>query len=126
VSASAGGAAGVIVGVTLLGSGVLKQASRQWPAQAVSLGVGAFVARLVPIVEIVLGSMMVVGVARSVAAWAAVALLVAFTSFLVRRLRQGVHVPCACFGALSARPVGPWSVARNVALIAAAVVAAVA
>ena len=116
----------MVVGVTLLGSGVLKQASRQWPAQAASLGVGALAARLVPLVEIVLGSMLVVGVARAVAAWAAVALLVAFTGFLVRRLRQGVRVPCACFGTLSARPVGPWSVVRNVALIAVAVVAAVA
>lgn len=122
---SVGAWAGVVVGATLLVSGVLKQSSRQWPAQAASLGVSRSLARVVPPIEIALGALLVAGVARAWTGWAAVVLLAAFTAFLVRRLRQGVRVPCACFGALSNRPVGPWSVVRNVVLIAAAVLASV-
>ena len=40
------------------------------------------------------------------------------------RLAEGRRPPCACFGALSRRPVGPGSVVRNVVLIALALLAA--
>ena len=57
---------------------------------------------------------------------AAAALLGAFTVLLVVRLAQGRRPPCACFGAWSTRPVGFGSVARNVVLIALALLAATA
>ena len=49
--------------------------------------------------------------------------LVAFTALIVRRLAQGQHPPCACFGAWSAKPLGWSHVARNVVLMVIAVVA---
>ena len=56
------------------------------------------------------------------AGWAAIALLVGFTVFLVLALLRGVEAPCACFGSMSSRPVTWWSVVRNVLLVALAVV----
>jgi hypothetical protein len=116
--------AGAAVGVTLLVSGAAKLFSPMWPAQAKALGVARPVARVVPPLEIALGALAAAGVARPWTAGAVVALLGAFTTFLVVHLRRGDRVPCACFGAWSARPVGPWSVVRNVVLIALAVAAA--
>jgi hypothetical protein len=45
---------------------------------------------------------------------------------LAVRLKEGRRPPCACFGPWSARPIGPGSIARNVALIALALLAALA
>jgi hypothetical protein len=45
---------------------------------------------------------------------------------LVRLLLDGRHPPCNCFGSLSRRPIGWTSIARNVVLLALAVVAALA
>lgn len=118
-------AAGAVVGLVLLISGASKLVSPGWPLQAADLGVPTWVARLVPPVELVLGALLVVGVAQPWAPWLAVVLLVAFTTLLVLRLAQGRRPPCACFGRLSQRPIGWWSVARNVVLVALAVVAAV-
>jgi hypothetical protein len=41
-------------------------------------------------------------------------------------LLDGRHPPCACFGALSRRPIGWGSVVRNLVLLALAVTAALA
>jgi hypothetical protein len=56
-------------------------------------------------------------------ALAAAALLMVFTAVLVMRLLEGRRVPCACFGARSAKPIGIGSVIRNLVLIALALVA---
>lgn len=57
------------------------------------------------------------------AAWVTLGLLVAFTGFVAVRLAQGRRVPCPCFGASRAEPIGGRTLARNLALIAVAVVA---
>lgn len=57
------------------------------------------------------------------AAWVTLALLAAFTAFVVLRLAQGRRAPCPCFGARRAEPIGGRTLARNLALIAVAVVA---
>jgi hypothetical protein len=57
-------------------------------------------------------------------AWAAAAVLVAFTALLVGKLAQGERPPCACFGSFTAAPIGPSNVVRNLVLIALAVAAA--
>lgn len=51
---------------------------------------------------------------------AALALLVAFTAYIVVVLTQPAdeRPRCACFGALSKAPVGQLSLVRNVALVA--------
>jgi hypothetical protein len=52
-------------------------------------------------------------------------LLLAFTVVLVVRLVQGRRPPCACFGALSAKPIGWGNVVRNGVLIVVAAVVAI-
>jgi uncharacterized membrane protein YphA (DoxX/SURF4 family) len=77
----------------------------------------------VPCVEIVVGAALVVQVARRPAALVALAILLAFTTLLAIRLSEGKRPPCACFGAWSAKPLGPGHLARNAALIAVAGIA---
>ena len=89
------------------------------------MGAPAVVVPVLPWFEIVLGAVLVVQVARVPAAAVAAVVLVAFTALIVRRLAQGEHPPCACFGAWSATPLGWSHVVRNVALISLAVVAMV-
>ena len=74
-------------------------------------------------VELVTGALLVAQAARPVPALVALALMLAFTVLIVRRLAAGEHPPCACFGAWSARPLGWWHVARNLALIGLSVLA---
>ena len=78
---------------------------------------------VLPWVEIVLGAILVMQLAPMVAAGAALLLLAAFTALIVRRLLQGRHPPCACFGSWSARPLGAGHVARNVAFMVLGVLA---
>lgn len=117
--------ASVVVAAVLLVAGVLKLAGpATWRRESAGMGVPWRVAQTVPLVEIVLGALLLVQVARHPLAWCAVALFVAFTVLLVVRLAQGRRPPCACFGSLSARPIGPGHLARNAVFIAAAVLAA--
>jgi uncharacterized membrane protein YphA (DoxX/SURF4 family) len=116
---------GAAVGIALGTAGVLKLFSPQWLTQASMLGVAPALARAVPWVEVGLGACLVADLARQPVALLAIALLASFTSLLAWRLAHGVRPPCACFGRLSTRPVGPATLARNAFLIALAVVAAV-
>ena len=117
---------GAVVGVALGFAGVLKLFSPQWLLQAAMLGVSPAVARVVPWVEVGLGACLVADLGRHLVALLAIALLAAFTAVLAWRLAQGVRPPCACFGRLSTRPVGPATLARNGILITLAIVAAAA
>lgn len=123
--------AAVLVGAVFLVSAVTKLARpAQWRAQATELVLGsASPARTldaVPVVEAVLGALLVVQWHRTLAALLAAGVLGVFTALLVVRLLQGRRPPCACFGSLSTKPIGWPSVARNLALIALALVAALA
>jgi uncharacterized membrane protein YphA (DoxX/SURF4 family) len=119
--------AGVVLGAVLLLSGAAKLAAGpRWAAQAAALGSPAIAVPVLPWLEVGLGALLVTGVWRPVVAVVAAALLGAFTVLLVLRLAQGRRPPCACFGAWSTRPVGFGSVARNVVLIALALLAATA
>ena len=117
--------AGVVLGAVLLLSGAAKLAAGpRWAAQAAALGSPAVAVPVLPWLEIGLGALLVTGVWRPVVALAAAALLTVFTALLVVRLVQGRRPPCACFGAWSTRPIGVGAVARNVVLIALALLAA--
>jgi uncharacterized membrane protein YphA (DoxX/SURF4 family) len=121
-----GAVAAVVVAVVFLLAAITKLARpAEWKAQAADLGVPSALASVVPFVEVVLGALLLVQWHRHVMAWCAVAVLALFTALLVVRLAQGRRSPCACFGSLSAKPIGPHSVARNAVFIAVAVVAAV-
>ena len=117
--------AALLLGLVFVLSSVTKLArSAQWRTQSSGLGVPWPVAAPVPYAEAVLGGLLVAQVQRHAVAWCALVVLSAFTALLVVRLGQGRRPPCACFGALSVRPIGPSTVARNAAFMAVAVAAA--
>jgi uncharacterized membrane protein YphA (DoxX/SURF4 family) len=116
--------AGAALGVVLVVAGVSKRADRAWPLKASAFGVPRWAARVLPFVEIALGAVLITGLDRAFAAWLAAFLLIGFTVMLVFRFAQGRRPPCACFGTRSTKPIGPWSVLRNLLLIALAVIAA--
>jgi hypothetical protein len=119
--------ASVAVGLVLLVAGASKIASRdRWPAEAEAMAAPKWVVPVVPWIEIVLGAAMTATVRRDITAWPAAALFVVFTGLIVANLARGRRPVCACFGALSARPLGWSHVARNAILIGLAVVAGVA
>ena len=78
---------------------------------------------VLPWLEIVLGAVLVVQLAPVVAAVTALVVLVAFTALIVRRLSEGEHPPCACFGTWSTKPLGRGHVARNIGFMALGVLA---
>jgi uncharacterized membrane protein YphA (DoxX/SURF4 family) len=117
--------ASIVVGAALVLAGVSKLAAGDtWPSQARGLGAPDRLIPLLPWLEIVVGALLIAQVARPAMATIAIALLLAFTALLVVNLRQGRRPPCACFGAWSAKPIGAGHIARNLALIALAVIAA--
>jgi len=111
----------VLLGAVFLVSGVTKIAARQqWRAQAADLGVPGLVVGGLPFAELGIGALLVAQIARRPVAMVAGVVLLAFTMLLVVRLSQGRRPPCACFGALSSKPISWTSVIRNVAFIALA------
>jgi uncharacterized membrane protein YphA (DoxX/SURF4 family) len=117
--------AAVILGAAFVVAGASKLAARDtWPAQAEALGAPAWTVPLVPWFELGVGALLAVQIARSIMALVAIALLTVFTVMIAVKLRQGQRPPCACFGAWSAKPIGAGHIARNLALIAVGVVAA--
>lgn len=115
-----------VAGVFLVSGASKIAAPAPWRASLTALGLPAWLAVPVPAVELVVGALLLVQWQRSAVAWVAVAVLGAFTVLLVRRLAQGQRPPCACFGSLSAKPIGAGHVARNAVFVAAALVAALA
>jgi hypothetical protein len=97
-----------------------------WPEQARGLGAPPVVVPVLPWVEIVLGAVLVMQLAPVAAAALALVVLFAFTVLIARRLSQGRHPPCACFGAWSAKPLGVGHVLRNVGFMVLAVAALIA
>lgn len=87
----------------------------------------AATARLLALGELGIGFWLVSGVALQEAALLAGAVLVVFTGMLwVLRSLSGTNtVSCGCFGESSADQGVSWGIARNVLLVAAAVVVAV-
>jgi uncharacterized membrane protein YphA (DoxX/SURF4 family) len=116
----------VLLGAVFVVSGVLKLSSpAQWRTQSAGLGVPGVVAGPLPIIELVVGALLIAQLARRAAAIAAGVLLLSFTVLLVVRLLQGRRPPCACFGALSTKAISWWDVARNAVLIVVAAVVAI-
>ena len=106
----------IALGVVFVVAGASKVASGPaWPRQAAQLGARPALARAVPWFELIVGALVVVGIARPWPAIVAFAALLLFTGVLVRALRRGQRPPCACFGAWSASPLAWHHVARNAA-----------
>lgn len=122
---TAGVIAAVLVAGVLLLAGVSKVAQpAMWRAQAVGFGVPQLLATVTPFVEMGLGALLLVQMQRHVVAWLAVVVFAVFTALLVLRLAQGKRPPCACFGSLSSKPIGPGHLLRNAVFIGLAVLAA--
>ena len=117
--------ASLLLGAVFVVSGITKIAAmQQWRAQAADLGVSGFMVGGLPFAELGIGALLVAQIARRPVAIVAGVVLVAFTTFVVVRLSQGRRPPCACFGALSSKPISWIAVARNAAFIALAVLIA--
>ncbi len=111
--------ASVVLGVAFLLAGGSKLAAGDaWPAQAAGLGAPSIAVPTLPWIELVIGAALVFRLLPPVPAIAALALLVAFTVLIGVRLAEGERPPCACFGAWSAKPIGPSHLVRNGGLIA--------
>lgn len=120
--AGVGLVASILLGFVFLVSGASKiAAGPAWPEQARGLGAPSFVVPVLPWFEIVLGALLVMQVVPALAAVTALVVLVLFTALIARRLAQGQHPPCACFGTLSTKPLGRGHVIRNVGFMALAV-----
>jgi uncharacterized membrane protein YphA (DoxX/SURF4 family) len=80
----------------------------------------AFFARFVPVAEFsIVVLLLIVPPAGAIAALVTLAF---FTTFLIGRLRAGVRVPCACFGAAKTRPISSTDIVRNIGLMILAAV----
>ena len=122
--AAVGLVASFLLGFVFLVSGASKiAAGPAWPEQARGLGAPPFVVPVLPWFEIVLGAVLVMQVVPVLAAVTALVVLVLFTALIARRLAQGQHPPCACFGTLSTKPLGRGHVIRNVGFMVLAVAA---
>jgi uncharacterized membrane protein YphA (DoxX/SURF4 family) len=116
--------ASVLLGVAFVVAGASKLAARQaWTTQAVGLGAPFFLAPYVPWVELTVGALLIAQVAEPVPVLVAIALLLLFSALIAKRLSEGRHPPCACFGAWSAKPIGPEHLMRNGLLLVLAVLA---
>jgi len=73
-----------------------------------------------PLVELAIALALIPGRSAWAASLAAVALLIVFIAGLGINLIQGRKPDCHCFGQLHSEPIGPGTIARNVALLAVA------
>lgn len=118
VRAAAAVVAAVVVGLALVVAGGAKLAAGpSWPVQARELGAPPVVVPVLPWIELAVGAVLVTQFARRPAAVVALLLLGSFTALIARRLAEGKHPPCACFGAWSARPLGAGHLLRNAVLL---------
>lgn len=122
----AGVLARAVVGGVLLASGALKLRAPSWPAAAAAFGTPRALVPALPWAELVTGACLVAQLGVPWTPLVALVMLAAFTAAVAVRLRRGERPPCGCFGAASAEPVGPATLARNAALGALALLGAVA
>ncbi|MGK2957911.1 MAG: MauE/DoxX family redox-associated membrane protein [Acidimicrobiales bacterium] len=116
---SLGDASAVLLGVFFATSAIAKwrdPVSTEASFQAFGLSRPRLLARVVPILELTTTIGLVM--APRFVSLVAIALLVAFTTVLIRGLRAGVKVGCGCFGSAGKQPLSSLDIVRN-ALFAA-------
>jgi uncharacterized membrane protein YphA (DoxX/SURF4 family) len=89
-------------------------------------GAGKLIANVFPVLELIVGLLLVFGVFTRLASVAAVGLFLVFTGLILYDLSRGEQASCHCFGKLSDEKLTPVAVVRNVALMALAVIVAAA
>lgn len=77
-------------------------------------------ATTLPWAELGVAALLLTGSMAWPAAVAALLLLILFTGLIALRLMQGLRPACNCFGQVSAAPIGGWTLVRNLALSACA------
>lgn len=81
------------------------------------------VGQLLPVLELVVGVMLVIGLLTRVAGVMSALLFVAFIVGIASVWARGINIDCGCFGGGGADPDAaskyPWEIARDVALLAA-------
>ena len=83
-----------------------------------------------PFIELMIGALLLMGLATRLAAVLSTALLAAFTAAIASVWARGLSIDCGCFGgggALAAgqHPAYGWEIARDVALLLVAVFVAI-
>ena len=112
------------VGVIFVFAGVRKlNAPDLWPAQAKRLGAPGFAIPTVPYVELVLGALLIAGLASTVTLLASIGALSSFTVLLLSRLLAGDRPPCACLSFRATKPIGWNNIVRNFLMLALLVAA---
>ncbi len=105
---------GVIVGAVLVFASVTKFiAFDNWKSDANAIGVPVQIAQLVPLLEIVIGVMLIIGWWLQLFAVLALAMFIVMTALLTYRLQQGNPPTCACFGRWSRKTISWRDVVRN-------------
>lgn len=110
--------AAIVLGAVFVVAGASKLAAGPaWSVQARALGAPEATIGPIPWIELVIGALLVARLFEPLVTLVAIGLLLAFSALIVLRLREGRRPPCACFGAWSATPIGPWHLVRNGALV---------
>lgn len=94
----------------------LEQAVRQFSLGLAGPRLARFIARALPLFELMLGLAIAIGIWLKIAAALAALTLLIFTASMALNLRQGNRFRCNCFGSASSE-IGVGSVTRNILLI---------
>src|SRR5438552_871966 len=115
------------VGGVFLASSVGKMLDREGTAASMSRypflprGAGKFIANVFPVLELLVGIALVLGILTRWAALGSVLLFVVFTTLIIYDLTHNQSSPCHCFGRLSDEKLTPVAVVRNVVLMGLAI-----
>jgi hypothetical protein len=108
------------VGIVILFAGATKVSGfQQWKSDARSQGLWPAVAYALPVVELVIGAVLIVLNPNAVVLGLATLLVLIFTVYLVVLVSSGSTIPCACFGAKFSRPPSGRDILRNCAMLVA-------
>lgn len=117
-------ASSIVLGAVLCIAGSAKLVDLdRWKSESSALGVPWWISVAVPIAELGIGALLMVGIGWPIIPAAGGILLVAFSLVVIRELAQGRRPRCACFGSWSTTPLSGRTVVRNGLLIALAVIA---
>lgn len=114
-----------LVGVVILFAGASKLTGfNQWKADARSQGLWPVVAYALPVIELIIGALLIVLAPTPLVLGLATLLVLIFTVYLVVLVASGSTVPCACFGAKFSRPPSGRDILRNCVMLIALFVSA--
>jgi uncharacterized membrane protein YphA (DoxX/SURF4 family) len=120
----------LFVGGVFIVSGIAKWVDKAGTEASMSryrflpVGSGRLIANVFPMLELLVGLMLVLGLFTSAAALGAIALFAVFTGLIVYDLARGQNQSCHCFGRLSDERLTPMAVVRNLVLMALAMLVA--